>query len=178
MRPGSSASLVWVVWAPNAPWIGGTSIARPASVANTAALRRAAERIFATALLGSVSKTSVISVSPSSLGSPATTAEVESETEDPMFLRDVAQGEEGFQLFPALLDPAETIETNGAAPRHRTETSALYKRPVVEQRGEGCLLLRWPEGGSRRGWHSNKRRRHHGALARHAGVTWRFRPKF
>jgi len=70
MRPGSSAFLVWVVWAPNAPWIGGTSIARPASVANTAALRRAAERIFATALLGSVSKTSVISVSPSSLGFP------------------------------------------------------------------------------------------------------------
>jgi hypothetical protein len=29
-----------------------------------------------------------------------------------MFLRDVAQGEEGFQLFPAPLDPAETTETN------------------------------------------------------------------
>jgi hypothetical protein len=100
MRPGSSTFLTWVVGgAANAPWIGEARIAKATNAANTAAPRRVAAGIFGLVLPGSVTKTSVISVSPSSPGFPGHHGRDEEESEGPIFLRDVARFPKVFQLF-------------------------------------------------------------------------------
>src|SRR6516164_6092354 len=101
MRPGSSTSLTGRGCTALAPWIDDASIARPASAARPARLRRVAGRRFAAELLQTLLDTSVISVLPSSQGFPGPLAKAKANLRARCFQTMSPNGLFGFTRFRA-----------------------------------------------------------------------------